>query len=147
MITEAQVEKAADQCGMVMAKIGHLKYKAQIGKYIEQLGATQIGRSTLLVVQHQAEESLAKVRGFIAQQDGGEICLIMDLMKLEAVFMNVVKDAAQAQMKVRGETTIVQQPVPSILPFPPGTRVYAQVPEVPESSCAAPQTDENKGNL
>lgn len=129
LITQAQAEKAAKELGMSVAKIGGLKDKARIGKYIEQLGATQIGRSTLLIAQHTAEQDLTKIDQFIAANDGGEICLIMDLYKLKAIYTDMVIRAAQAQMKLKGDVQAAQSTAPILPAFPPGTQIGIRLPE------------------
>lgn len=129
LITSAQAIKAGESIGMVAGKIDGLKNKALVGKYLEQLGATQIGRATILATQQIAEADLAKIENFIQINDGADLTLIMDLYRLKAVFEDLVLRAAQAQMKIKGETTIVQGVAPVMLAFPPGTRAALQVPE------------------
>lgn len=141
LITQAQAEKAAEQCGMVVAKISGLKNQAAIGKYIEQLGATQISRSTILIVQHKAQEDLEKIDQFIRANDGAEICLIMDLYKLKAIYADIVIRTAQSQMKIKGDNVTIQAQAPIMMAFPPP----AIQPRLPESSCVDLPNTEDKG--
>lgn len=133
LITSAQAIKAGESIGMVAGKIDGLKNKALVGKYLEQLGATQIGRATILATQQIAEADLAKIENFIQRNDGADLTIIMDLLRLKAVFEDLVLRAAQAQMKIKGETTIVQGPAPVMLAFPPGTRAALAIPEETKS--------------
>lgn len=140
LITLAQAEKAANECGMVVAKIGGLKNQAIIGKYIEQLGATQISRTAIMARKHSLEADVAKIQTFIDQQDGGDLTLIMDLFKLKAIFADLALKHDQAQMKIKGETTIVQSAAPVMMAFPPGVTALAvktpEVPQIPEENNA-----------
>lgn len=125
LITQAQAEKAASACGMAIIKIDGLKDKARVGKYIEQLGATQISRAAIMARKHGLEADIQKIDGFINQQDGGDLCLIMDLLRLKALFSETALRHDQAQMKIKGETTIVHGAAPVMMAFPPGVTAMA----------------------
>lgn len=132
IITEGQAIKAGSLIGMTAGKIDGLRNKAVVGRYLEQLGATQIGRATILATQQTAESDLAKIDTFIQQNDGADLTLIMDLFKLKAVFEDIIIRAAQAQMKIKGETVTVQAPTALMPAFPPGTIVQAVQATIPE---------------
>lgn len=130
LITQAQAEKAAAACGMAMIKIDGLKDKARVGKYIEQLGATQISRASIMARKHDLEADIQKINGFINQQDGGDLCLIMDLLRLKAMFADAALRHDQSQMKIKGDTTVVQGVAPVMMAFPPGiTAMAVKTPE------------------
>lgn len=130
-ITAAQARSAAQACGLEVAKIDRLYDQARVGKYIEQLGATQISRSTLLVAKDKVESSLNKIEMYIAQSDG-DMPLIIELRKLHKAYTELLIRVAQTDLKAKEEKIEVPHQPPQVLPFPAGTVISTTItaPEI-----------------
>lgn len=130
-ITAKQARAAAQSCGLEVAKIERLYDEARLGKYIEQLGATQISRSTLLVARDKVEDSLRKIEMYIAQADG-DMPLIIELGKLHKAYAELLIRVAQTDLKAEKEITEMPRQAPQVLPFPAGTVISTTItaPEI-----------------
>lgn len=131
LITAAQAKAAAEQCGLEVVKIERLYDKARLGKYIEQLGATQISRSTLLVAGDKIEAALKKIEAFIAQSDG-DMPLTIELMKLHKGYTEALIRVAQTDIKAENEKAVEPKAAPLVMAFPPGTAIATTIttPEI-----------------
>lgn len=129
LITASQAKAAAQECGMSVVKVERLAAESRLGQYIEQLGATRIGRSTIMLATEHAKEAVEKCDRFIAQQDG-DMPLVIELHKLKASFLDVILRGAAAQIKAEKKEAVEgHASAPLTIPFPPGTQVAFKVPE------------------
>lgn len=129
LITTAQARAAAELCGMTVVKVDRLAAESRLGQYIEQLGATRIGRSTIMLATEHAKDAVEKCDRFIAQQDG-DLPLVIELHKLKASFLDVMLRGASAQIKAEKKEAVEgNRSAPLMVPFPPGTQVAFKVPE------------------
>ncbi len=125
-ITVAQARIAAHSCGLEVAKIDRLYDEARIGKYIEQLGATQISRSTLLVARDKVEDHLNKIESYIAQSDG-DMPLVIELGKLHKAYAELLIRIAQTDLKAEREKTETPHQAPLVMAFPAGTAIQTTI--------------------
>lgn len=114
---------------MAVVKVERLAAESRLGQYIEQLGATRIGRSTIMLATEHAKDAVEKCDRFIAQQDG-DLPLVIELNKLKLSFVDLMLRGAAAQMRAeKKESPEGHVSAPLVVPFPPGTQVAFKVPE------------------
>lgn len=141
-ITATQAKAAAESCGLDVVKIDRLYDEARIGKYIEQLGATQISRSTLLVARDKVEDSLIKIEAYIAQSDG-DMPLIIELHKLHKAYAELLIRTAQTDLKAEKEKTEAPHSAPLVMAFPAGTAISTTItsPELKNVTPSLPEPE------
>lgn len=142
-ITLSQAKAAAESAGMAVVKIDNLIDHARIGKFIEQLGATQISRAVLLDARSQIDEKLKRIEGYIGQSDG-DLPLVIELHKLHKAYMELKVRNEQSQLKAAKEQAAeTSQTAPLVMAFPPGTAISTTItsPELKNVTPALPQPE------
>lgn len=142
-ITLSQAKAAAESAGMAVVKIDNLLDHARIGKFIEQLGATQISRSVLLDARGQIDEKLKKIEGYIQQSDG-DLPLVIELHKLHKAYMELKVRNEQSQMKAaKEEKQETSHTAPLVMAFPPGTAISTTItsPEMKNVTDVSPNAE------
>lgn len=122
-ITEEEARTAAKALGLKPVRVRRLSRHAVIGKYMEQLGAAQIGVGKLLVTDQQIEKGIKLCDRFLG--DYAHVPeVVASLMRVRLGLTTAMMKAAHTLIKVNVDSGAVAESQPLVQSFPANAPVH-----------------------
>lgn len=136
-ITAREAEESAEIAGLTVVRVRKLEASSKIGKFIEQLGAQRIGRTTLVLAQEEIENGIKQCDDLLAKSEPGDgmLELCIEVLKIRQAFTDQLIKVGASQMK--NEERFLTGPTSQkslAIPFPPGSRLAIEAGSPPEKS-------------
>lgn len=121
-ITEDEAKEACRALGLKSIRIRRLAKSAIIGKFMEQLGATQIGAGKLLLADYQIEKGIKLCDRFLDDYPH-EPAVIASLMKVRLGLTEAMLKSAHTSIKMNVDSGAVSDMRPLVPSFPPNAPI------------------------
>jgi hypothetical protein len=128
-LTLKEAEAAAADAGLSVLRVRKLKGSSILGRFIEQLGAQRIGRTTLVLAQDAIEAGIVQCDALLAQSnpDDVPVDLLIEVLKIRQAFTDQLIKTGSAQMKSDDRALLGASPSKTLnIPFPPGSKLAIQ---------------------
>lgn len=121
-VTEDEAVAACKALGLKPIRVRRLAKNAVIGKFMAQLGATQIGTGKLLLADQQIEKGLRLCDRFLSDYPH-EPEVVSSLMKVRLGLTEALLKSAHTLIKVNKDSGVVSEFAPPVNAFPPNVPV------------------------
>lgn len=128
-ITRQEAEDAAKDAGLAVIRVKRLEASAKIGKFIDELGAKRIGRTTIVMAQEAIEEAIKQCDEAIRMLDGtDDPGPMIEIIRLKTGLTAQLLQAGNSMVKSEEISAPDSQVNQMRIPLPSGAKIAIVTP-------------------